>query len=90
MGKIIGIDLGSTNSAVAVLENGVPTVIINDEGGRTTPSVIAIKGDERKVGAAANRASALNPKTTVKIIKRFMGGTYDEVKDHITHVQYDV
>ena len=90
MGKIIGIDLGSTNSAVAVLENGVPTVIINDEGGRTTPSVIAIKGDERKVGAAANRAAALNPKTTVKIIKRFMGGTYDEVKDHITHVQYDV
>ena len=90
MGKIIGIDLGSTNSAVAVLENGVPIVIINDEGGRTTPSVIAIKGDERKVGAAANRASALNPKTTVKIIKRFMGGTYDEVKDHITHVQYDV
>ena len=90
MGKIIGIDLGSTNSAVAVLENGVPTVIINDEGGRTTPSVIAIKGDERKVGAAANRASALNPKTTVKIIKRFMGGTYDEVKEHITHVQYDV
>lgn len=90
MGKIIGIDLGSTNSAVAVLENGVPTVIINDEGGRTTPSVIAIKGDERKVGASANRASALNPKTTVKIIKRFMGGTYDEVKEHITHVQYDV
>ena len=90
MGKIIGIDLGSTNSAVAVLENGVPTVIINDEGGRTTPSVIAIKGDERKVGAAANRAAALNPKTTVKIIKRFMGGTFDEIKEHISHVQYDV
>lgn len=90
MGKIIGIDLGSTNSAVAVLENGVPTVIINDEGGRTTPSVISIKGDETKVGAGANRAAALNPKTTVKIIKRFMGGTYDEVKEHISHVQYDV
>ena len=90
MGKVIGIDLGSTNSAVAVLENGVPTVIINDEGGRTTPSVISIKGDETKVGAGANRAAALNPKTTVKIIKRFMGGTYDEVKEHISHVQYDV
>lgn len=90
MGKIIGIDLGSTNSAVAVLENGVPTVIINDEGGRTTPSVIAIKGDEKKVGAAANRASALNPKTTVKVIKRFMGGTYDEVRDHISHSLFDV
>lgn len=90
MSKIIGVDLGSTNSAVAVMENGVPTIIINDEGGRTTPSVISIKGDERKVGAAANRASALNPKTTVKIIKRFMGGTYDEVKEHIGHVQYDV
>lgn len=90
MGKIIGIDLGSTNSAVAVLENGTPTVIINDEGGRTTPSVIAIKGDEKKVGAAANRASALNPKTTVKVIKRFMGGTYDEVKEHISHSLFDV
>ena len=90
MSKIIGIDLGSTNSAVAVMENGVPTVIINDEGGRTTPSVISIKGEETKVGASANRAAALNPKTTVKIIKRFMGGTYDEVKEHISHVQYDV
>lgn len=90
MGKVIGIDLGSVFSSVAVLENGVPTVIINDEGGRTTPSVISIKGDETKVGAGANRAAALNPKTTVRLIKRFMGGTYDEVKEHISHVQYDV
>ena len=90
MGKIIGIDLGSTNSAVAVLENGAPTVIINDEGGRTTPSVISIKNGERKVGAAARRAAALNPKTTVTVIKRFMGGTYDEVKEHISHSLFDV
>lgn len=90
MGKVIGIDLGSTNSAVAVMENGTPTIIINDEGGRTTPSVISIKGDETKVGSAAKRAAALNPKTTVTIIKRFMGGTYDEVKEHVEKSLYDV
>jgi molecular chaperone DnaK len=90
MKKVIAFDLGSVNSAVAVIENSTPTIIINDEGGRTTPSVISIKGDETKVGAAAKRAAALNPKTTVNIINRFMGGTYDEVKEHISHVHYDV
>ena len=88
--KIIGIDLGSTLSEVAVFENGKPVVIVNEEGSRTTPSVINIKNGERKVGAAAKRQAVVNPKNTVILIKRFMGGTYDEVKDNISHIQYDV
>ena len=90
MGKVIGIDLGSTLSEVSVVEGGKPVIIVNKEGGRTTPSVISLKGGERKVGAAAKRQAALNPKETINLVKRFMGGTYDEVKDSITHVQYDV
>ena len=90
MSKAIGIDLGSTLSEVAVIENGKPVVIVNEEGSRTTPSVITIKNGERKVGAAANRQKVVNPKETVVLIKRFMGGTYDEIKEHIKHVQYDV
>ena len=91
MGKIIGIDLGSTLSEVAVMEGGQPTILINDEGSRTTPSVISFsESGERKVGAAAKRQAITNPKGTVILIKRFMGGTYDEIKDNITHVQYDV
>ena len=91
MSKIIGIDLGSTLSEVAIMEGNQPTVLVNDEGHRTTPSVIAFTKDgERKVGAAAKRQAITNPKGTVVLIKRFMGGTYDEVKDNITHVQYDV
>lgn len=90
MGKIIGIDLGSTLSEVAVLEGNQPVIIINEDGLRTTPSVISFKDGERKVGAAAKRQAVLNPKETVVLIKRFMGGTYDEVKDNITHVQYEV
>ena len=91
MSKIIGIDLGSTLSEVAIMEGGHPTIIVNDEGSRTTPSVISFSDkDERKVGAAAKRQAITNPKGTVNLIKRFMGGTYDEVKDNITHVQYDV
>lgn len=91
MSKIIGIDLGSTASEVAIVENGTPIVLVNDEGGRLTPSVISFTKDgERKVGAAAKRQAITNPKGTVVLIKRFMGGTYDEVKDNITHVQYDV
>jgi molecular chaperone DnaK len=91
MSKIIGIDLGSTLSEVAIMEGGKPTIIVNDEGSRTTPSVISFSKDgERKVGSAAKRQAITNPKTTVNLIKRFMGGTYDEVKDNITHVQYDV
>ena len=91
MSKIIGVDLGSTLSEVAVMEGGLATVLVNEEGHRTTPSVISFTKDgERKVGAAAKRQAITNPKGTVNLIKRFMGGTYDEVKDNVTHVQYDV
>ena len=91
MSKIIGIDLGSTLSEVAVMEGNQPTIIINDEGHRTTPSVISFsENGERKVGDAAKRQAITNPKGTVILIKRFMGGTYDEIKDNIKHVQYDV
>ena len=88
--KAIGIDLGSTLSEVCVIENGKPVVVVNEEGSATTPSVIMLKNGERKVGAAANRQHVVNPKETVVLIKRFMGGTYDEIKEHISHVQYDV
>ena len=88
--KIVGIDLGSTASEVAVYEGVNPIVIVNEEGSRITPSVINIKNGERKVGAAAKRQAVVNPKETVVLIKRFMGGTYDEVKDNISHIQYDV
>ena len=90
MGKIIGIDLGSCNSCVSVMEGGAPTVIVNEEGGRTTPSVISFKDGDRKVGNAAKRQAVVNPKNTVILVKRFMGGTYDEVKESISHVQYEV
>lgn len=90
MSKVIGIDLGSTLSEVAVVEGGKPVIIVNEEGSRTTPSVVSLKGDERKVGTSAKRQAVTNPKETVVLIKRFMGGTYDEVKDNISHVQYEV
>lgn len=91
MSKIIGIDLGSTASEVAIMENNSPIVLVNDEGSRMTPSIISFSNDgERKVGAAAKRQALTNPKGTVNLIKRFMGGTYDEVKDNVTHVQYDI
>ena len=90
MSKVIGIDLGSTLSEVAVVEGGKPVIIVNEEGSRTTPSVVSLKGDERKVGTSAKRQAVTNPKETVVLIKRFMGGTYDEVKDNISHVQYGV
>lgn len=90
MGKVIGIDLGSTLSEVAVIEAGKPTVIANEEGSYTTPSVISFKEGTPKVGGAAKRQMVVAPKETVNLIKRFMGGTYDEVQDAIKHVQYDV
>lgn len=90
MSKVIGIDLGSTLSEVAVVEGGKPVIIVNEEGGRTTPSVVSLKGDERKVGASAKRQEITSPKETINLVKRFMGGTYDEVKDSISHVQYEV
>lgn len=91
MGKIIGIDLGTTNSCVAVMEGNQPTVIINNEGERTTPSVVAFTdGGERKIGNPAKRQAITNPKNTVFSIKRFMGETYDQVQKEIARVPYEV
>ena len=91
MGKIIGIDLGTTNSCVAVMEGNEPTVIINNEGQRTTPSVVAFTdGGERKIGNPAKRQAITNPHKTVFSIKRFMGETYDQVTKEIGRVPYKV
>ena len=91
MGKIIGIDLGTTNSCVAVLEGNNPVVIPNSEGRNTTPSVVAfVDGGERKVGDPAKRQAITNPKRTIYSIKRFMGETYDQVKNEIERVPYKV
>src|ERR1700680_2612684 len=91
MGKIIGIDLGTTNSCVAVMEGGEPKVIPNEEGGRTTPSVIGFtKTGERLVGQVAKRQAITNPENTVYSIKRFMGRRYDEVSEEIKMVPYKV
>ncbi len=91
MGKIIGIDLGTTNSCVSVMEGNQPTVIINNEGERTTPSVVAFTdGGERKVGNPAKRQAITNPGNTIYSIKRFMGETYDQVTKEIERVPYKV
>jgi molecular chaperone DnaK len=91
MGKVIGIDLGTTNSVVAVMEGGEPVVIPNSEGGRTTPSVVAFTKDgERLVGQVARRQAITNPENTVFSIKRFMGRKHDEVKEEEKLVPYDV
>ena len=91
MGKIIGIDLGTTNSCVAVFEGNEPVVIANSEGKRTTPSVVAfVEGGERKVGDPAKRQAITNPKRTVYSIKRFMGETYDQVTKEIARMPYEV
>ncbi len=91
MGKAVGIDLGTTNSAIAVMEGGKPTVIINSEGGRTTPSVVGItKKGERLVGQLAKRQAAMNPENTIYSIKRFIGRKYDEVESERKIVAYNV
>jgi molecular chaperone DnaK len=91
MGKIIGIDLGTTNSCVAVMEGNEPVVIANDEGRRTTPSVVAfLKNGERKVGDPAKRQAITNPHNTIMSVKRFMGRRYDEVGEEISHWSYKV
>ncbi len=91
MGKVIGIDLGTTNSCVAVMEGGEPTVITNSEGGRTTPSVVAFTKDgERLVGQIAKRQAITNPQNTVYSIKRFMGRRHDEVKNEEKMVSYKI
>ena len=91
MSKIIGIDLGTTNSVVAVMEGGNPAVITNPEGGRTTPSVVAFaKGNERLVGQVAKRQAITNPENTIFSIKRFMGRRFDEVSEEMQMVPYKV
>jgi molecular chaperone DnaK len=91
MAKIIGIDLGTTNSVVAVMEGGSPSVITNPEGGRTTPSVVAFaKGNERLVGQVAKRQAITNPENTIFSIKRFMGRRFDEVSEEMKMVPYKV
>src|SRR5437899_6167754 len=90
-GKVIGIDLGTTNSVVSVMEGGQPTVIVNHEGARLTPSVIAISKDgERLVGQVAKRQAVTNPENTVFSIKRFMGRKFSEVSSEASRVPYVV
>lgn len=91
MGKIIGIDLGTTNSCVAVMEGNETVVITNNEGKRTTPSVVGfVKDGERKVGDPAKRQAITNPQNTVYSIKRFMGMNYDDVQEEMKHIPYKV
>lgn len=91
MGKIIGIDLGTTNSCVSVMEGNEPVVIANEEGRRTTPSVVAfLKNGERKVGDPAKRQAITNPQNTISSVKRFMGRRFDEVTEETTHWSYKV
>ncbi|MBS1819635.1 MAG: Hsp70 family protein, partial [Acidobacteria bacterium] len=91
MSKIIGIDLGTTNSVVAVMEGGEPVVITNPEGGRLTPSVVAFtKSGERLVGQVAKRQAVTNPENTIFSIKRFMGRRFDEVSEEMKMVPYHV
>src|SRR6185369_10607384 len=89
-GHIIGIDLGTTNSCVAVMEGGQPKVIANAEGSRTTPSVVAYKGNERLVGIPAKRQAITNPENTIFSAKRFIGRKFSEVTSEITHFPYKV
>jgi molecular chaperone DnaK len=91
MGKIIGIDLGTTNSCVSVMEGNEPVVIPNSEGKRTTPSIVAfLDNSERKVGDPAKRQAITNAKKTVSSIKRFMGRSYDEVQSELKRMTFDV
>jgi molecular chaperone DnaK len=91
MPKIIDFDLGTTNSCVAAIEGGEPKVIPNEEGGRTTPSVVAFtKTGERLVGQVAKRQAITNPENTIYSIKRFMGRRYDEIKEELKRVPYKV
>src|SRR5476651_1769514 len=91
MGKIIGIDLGTTNSCVSVMEGNEPVVIANEEGRRTTPSVVAfLKNGERKVGDRARRQAINNPVHTITTVKRLMGRRFDEGTNEISHWSYKV
>ena len=91
MSKVIGIDLGTTNSVVAVMEGGEPAVIVNQEGGRTTPSVVGFTKDgERLVGQIAKRQAVTNPENTVFSSKRFIGRRFEEIQEEVKRVPYKV
>src|SRR6184192_1416823 len=91
MAKVLGIDLGTTNSCMAVMESGDPVVLENSEGARTTPSIVAFtKTGERLVGQAAKRQAVTNPQNTIFSIKRFMGRKFDDVQEEIKRVPYKV
>src|SRR5207247_4700854 len=91
MAKVLGIDLGTTNSCMAIMEGGEPVVLENSEGKRTTPSIVAFtKTGERLVGDAAKRQAVTNPRNTVYSIKRLMGRKFDEVQEEIKRVPYSV
>ncbi len=90
MAKAVGIDLGTTNSVIAIMESGEPTVLVNSEGNRTTPSVVAFKDENRLVGQVAKRQAVLNPKGTLFEVKRFIGRTWDEIKHEAERAPYEV
>src|ERR1700683_751514 len=91
MAKVIGIDLGTTNSCMAVMEGGEPVVLENSEGARTTPSVVAFtKSGERLVGQAAKRPAVTNPQNTIFSVKRFMGRKYEEIGEESKRVPYTI
>ena len=91
MGKIIGIDLGTTNSCLSIMEAGEPKVLVNEEGARTTPSVVAFTKDgEKLVGQVAKRQAVTNPENTIFSAKRFIGRHFEELKDEINLVPYKV
>jgi len=90
MARAVGIDLGTTNSVIAVMEGGEPTVLVNSEGNRTTPSVVAFKGEQRLTGQVAKRQAVLNAKGTLFEVKRYMGRTWDEVKEEAERSPYEV
>ena len=89
-GKTIGIDLGTTNSCISVIEGNEPVIIVNSEGKRTTPSIIAYKDGDRKVGDPAKRQMVTNPENTIYSVKRFIGSKYSEIKNDISKVAYEV
>lgn len=88
--RIVGMDLGTVNSAVAIMENGIPTIIVNSEGERTTPSVVGFTDDDRKIGNPAKRQAVMNSKRTIHSIKRFMGEKFKNLSNEIKRYGYDV
>jgi molecular chaperone DnaK len=90
MSKIIGIDLGTTNSCVSVMEGTTPSVIVNSEGKRTTPSVVSFKDGDTKIGDPAKRQAVTNPENTIYSVKRFIGSEFDQVKSEVSKVSYKV